>query len=90
MINLENLKICVIILISVSALFILIFALLSKKPFKTLFLNILIGIIVFILINLTSKYSGVRIPINIYTVLGSSVLGLPAVIGFLILPFIFL
>ena len=90
MINLENLKIYVIILLGISALLILIFSLISKKPFKTLLLNVLIGIMVLAIINLTEKYSGVRIPINVYTVFGCAVLGIPAIIGFLVLPFIFL
>ncbi len=90
MINLENLKISVIILISLSALFILIFSFLSKKPLKMLFLNLLIGLTVLALINLTEKYSGVKIPINIFTVVGSGAFGIPAIIGFLILPLIFI
>ncbi len=89
-INLENLKISVIILLCISALIMLIFTLLSKKPLKILFLNFLLNIIILLSINLTTKYSGVRIPINTYTLIGCTVYGTPCIIGYLLLPLIFI
>ena len=90
MINLENLKIGVIILLGISALIIMIFLLLSKKPLKTLFINILINFTILFLINFTTKYSGIKIPINLYTLIGCTVYGTPSIVGYLLLPIIFM
>ncbi len=90
MINLENLKISVIILLAISGLFITIFSILTKKPFKTFFINVILSIIVWTIINFTAKFLGVRIPINPYTAIGCTVFGIPAIIGYLILPLIFI
>lgn len=84
------LKYAVMTLLGISAFVILIFAIKSKKPFKTLLLNAISGIAVLGIIDLSSKLTGVYIPINEYTVLGGSVYGLPAVCGFLLLRFIFI
>ena len=87
-INLENLKISIIILLSVSAFLIMIFTLLSKRPFKTIFINIFINLTVLLIIDTTTKYSGVRIPINLYTLIGCTVYGTPCIVGYLLLPLI--
>ena len=60
----------------------------SKKFFKLFFLNAVLGLAILIIIKITTKFSGVYLPINLYTVVGSSVFGLPAIIGFLILNFV--
>ncbi|MBO5019298.1 MAG: pro-sigmaK processing inhibitor BofA family protein [Clostridia bacterium] len=84
----ENLKISIIILLSVSAFLIMIFTFLSKKPLKMIFINILINLAVLLIINITTKYSGVRIPINLYTLIGCTVYGTPCIVGYLLLPLI--
>ena len=71
-----------------SALTLLVIFIKSKKFFKLFFLNALLGITILIILKLTAKFSGVFLPINLYTVVGSSVFGIPAIIGFLILNFI--
>lgn len=90
MINLENLKIGVIILLGISALIMMILYLLSKNPIKTLLVNILFGATVLIILNFTTKYTGIRIPINPYTLIGCTVYGTPGVVGYLLSSIIFL
>ena len=86
----EFLKIFILSLLGLTALILFVMALYSKSFFKTVFLNLLSGIGILLIINLTTKFTGVHIPINYYTVSFSGVLGLPAVLGILIINFIFL
>lgn len=86
----EFLKIFFLSLLGLTALILLIMALYSKSFIKTLFFNAVSGIGILIIINLTSKFTGVHIPLNYYTVSAAGVLGLPAVLGLLIANFIFL
>lgn len=67
-----------------------IFAVGTKKPFKTIFLYAFLGIAGLAVVNLTAKYSGVYIPVNAYTLGSSAALGLPGTIGLLILRMIFM
>ena len=76
--------------ISVFGIIILIYAFLSKKPIKILLFNAIAAFFSLGIINFTSKYSGVYIPINEYSIALSGVFGLPAVCSFLIFPIIFL
>lgn len=76
-------------MIAVGAVTLLIFAAKTKRFFKTLLLNAFLGLAVMAIIDLTAKFTGVHIPVNQYTVVGSAVFGIPAVCGFLILPIIF-
>ena len=70
-------------------LVLLIFAFKSGKPLRTLLLNALLGISVLILINLTTRFTGVHIPINRWTAGFSAGFGIPAVGLFVMLPLIF-
>ncbi len=78
----------IIAVISIVCIYILFLSLKSKKPIKFLFINAFFGVLVLFLINFTSKYTGVNLPINQYTLIGGSVLGIPSSIGFLILNFL--
>ena len=69
-------------------LFYIILAFCCKKPIKTVFLIALSGIAAMILINLTGGYTGVKIPVNAYTVGLSAGAGIIGVAGFLILNLI--
>lgn len=51
-------------------------------------LNSLLGIGTVIILNLTQKYTGIYIPINLYSVSAASIYGIPAVCGLLILKLI--
>lgn len=72
------------------AILILFFAFKSQKPIKLILFNWFLGITSLLILYLTRKYTGLNIAINQYSVLLSSILGLPAVLILLILNFIIL
>ncbi len=76
-------------LLIIVSLVIFVFAVKSGKTFKALFLNSFSGGAALALINLTTVFTGVSIPLNLFTALGSLLYGIPSVCGFLILPLIF-
>lgn len=86
----EFFKIIILSFLIVIEFAILIFAILSRKPFKTLFLNGLFGILILFGLYFCKKFISVYIPLNQYTVIGTTVFGVPAVIGFLLFNLIFL
>ncbi len=83
-------KIIILSVLGLTALLILFFALKSRRFFKTIFLNALLGILAITVLNLTSRFSGVYIPVNYYSAGTGAVLGLPGVFGLLIANFIFI
>lgn len=85
----EFFKYGVIALAALCGLVLLILAFKSGKPLRTLLLNALLGISVLILINLTTRFTGVHIPINRWTAGFSAGFGIPAVGLFVMLPLIF-
>lgn len=85
----EFLKYGGIALAAVGGLFVLIFALKTGKPFKALLLNAVSGIAALMLINITTRFTGVHIPINQWTAGFSAGFGIPAVSLFLLLPIFF-
>ena len=82
------LKYGVIVLLCIIYIIILILAFKSRKPLRFLLSNAIFGAGILFLIHFTKKLTGFSLPINEYTLLGASSLGVPAVIGFLILNFI--
>lgn len=84
------LLISIAVMLSFSAFIILLMSFYSGKALKRLFLNGLLGFFALLLINLTSKFTGVYIPINWYSIAFTGVFSAPAVIGFLILNIIFI
>lgn len=72
----------------IGALCVLWFYIRSRKPVRLFFLNLILTACAAALINLTSKYTGVHIPLNPYTAALFSVFGIPAVTGILILNLI--
>lgn len=87
--DMEFLKYGGMALLGVGALAIFICSIRGGKPLKSLFINALVGVAVLAIIDLTTKYTGVHIPINGYTAIGAVCYGVPAVCGFLVLPLIF-
>lgn len=83
-------KIVLIVLSVVYGLIYFVLAAKTKKPFKTILSFAALGLLAMTVINLTSKYSGVYIPVNAYTVTLNATLGLPATITLLFLRMIFL
>ena len=78
-----------IALAALCGLVLLILAFKSGKPLRILLLNAFLGISVLILINLTTRFTGVHIPINRWTAGFSAGFGIPAVGLFVMLPLIF-
>ncbi len=84
----DFLKYGVITLLCVSYTIILILAIKSRKPLRFILSNAIFGVFILFLMHFTRRFTGVSLPINEYTVIGSSSLGIPAIIGFLFLNFI--
>ena len=79
------LKYAALIVLIVGFLYIIIISVKSKKPFKFLLVNAFFGVAILLIVSLTKRFTNVVLPINEYTVIGSSVFGIPCVIGFLVL-----
>lgn len=67
----------------------IILALNCKKPFKTLILIALGGLAALAVVNLTSRFTGVYIPVNPYTVGISASGGIVGTVALLIIKLIF-
>jgi len=77
-----------VLVLSISYLIIIFTAIYTGKAIKRLILNAIFGLAILGLMDITAKFSGVYIPINIYTVLGAAGFGVPSIICFLLLPLI--
>lgn len=84
----ELLKIFAIAVLSLGALILLGLYIRGRKPIKSLILNALSGIAAIVIINLTTKFTGIHIPVNWWSVISASGLGAPAVIGIILLQII--
>lgn len=60
----------------------------SGKAIKRLAVNTFLGITAMITVNLTYKFTGVRIPINPFSVMGVGIFSVPALLGLLLLNII--
>ncbi len=76
-------------LFCLSLLIVLIFAIRTKKFFKTIITSSIIGIISLLILHFTSKITGFNIEITPYTLGFSSVFGLPGVVATVITKMIF-
>lgn len=79
-----------LIFLCIIELILLFLAARSGKFFKTVILNAVLGLLTLTLINLLSRFTGFGIAVNVYTILGSTLFSVPAVIFFLLLPFVFI
>ncbi len=61
----------------------------SGKFLKTALLFILSGVAAFTVVNIISSYTGVSVPVNLWTVGTSAALGLPGVLGLLLIRMFF-
>lgn len=86
----QFLKISAMVVLSVTAFILLVFFIKSRKPVKSLISNAFSGIIALILINLTTNFTGIHIPVNWWSVSASAGLGIPGVIGLILVQIIFL
>ena len=73
-----------IIWLSVCGLALLVLHIKSHTFFKSVIINALLGFSAIAVINLTQKFTGVFVPINWYTIIGSGTLGLPCVCGIIL------
>ncbi len=78
-----------IALAAAGGLAVLIFAFKTGKPFRALLLNAFSGLAVLAIINITTRFTGVHIPLNQWTAGLSAGFGIPAVCLFLLLPVFF-
>ena len=76
-------------LAALGGLAVLIFAFKTGKPLRALLLNALSGLAVLALVDITTRFTGVHIPVNQWTAGISAGLGVPAVCLFLVLPVMF-
>ncbi len=83
------LKISFIIVLSVYVILLLFFCHKDGRFFKTLFLSVLTGIAVLTVVNLTSRFTGVCIPVNAWTCGSSALFGIPGVLGILLIRMFF-
>ena len=86
----KTLLISIAVILSFSAFIIMLMSFYSGKALKRLFLNGLFGFFALLIVNSTSSFTGVYIPINWYSIALTGVFSVPAVIGFLILNIIFI
>ncbi len=82
-------KISFIILFVVYCIILLCLCAKSGRLFKTLLLSMLSGLLVMTFVNLTSRFSGVNMPVNFWTVSGAVTFGIPGVLGMLVLRLFF-
>lgn len=83
------LKISFMVLASFYVILLTYFCLKSGRFFKTLLLSALLGLTAFTAVNISSHYTGVALSVNAWTLGTSAVLGLPGVLGMLILRMFF-
>lgn len=76
------------VLLGITAMTLLIFHIKTLKPIRSLLIHALLGLAVFAAINLTQRFTGLRIPVNWYTISLSTVFGIPGISGLLILNLI--
>ncbi len=79
------LTVSVCALLSLTALILLFLHLSSKRPFRSFLLHALAGMAALAAACLTSRFTGVGIPVNAYSAVSCAVLGVPAVCGYLLL-----
>lgn len=83
------LKIFSIILAVLYAIIMLYFCYKNGRIFKTLAVFAISGLVTLVIVNISSTFTGIGIPVNLWTVGSSSVFGLPGVLGLLILRMFF-
>ena len=86
---LEFLMYFALIIISVAALLIVGFAFFSRRFFKIILINALLGVASLIVIRAISTFTGVSLEVNPWTLTSASAFGMPAICGMLMLNLIF-
>ena len=60
----------------------------KRKPLKTGFLYVFLGIISLIAVNASSSYTGINVPISCYSILVSGIGGIPGTVLLSVLQFV--
>ena len=76
------------VILSIGTIALVFSAFYSGKTVKRLIINAALGITAMITVNLIYRFTGVRIPVNTFSVIGVSVFSVPAVIALLLLKII--
>lgn len=79
----------VIGLFCLAVLFVLFFALRTKKFFKTILTSSLIGVSSVLILHFTSMFTGFTLEITPFTIIFSSIFGMPGVVVIVICKMIF-
>lgn len=81
----KYLSIAAISVFSLSAAALLVLHIKSRRPLRSAAVNMILGIAALAAVNLCAGFTGVRIPLNIYTLPGSAIFGIPAVCAFVVI-----
>ena len=73
----------------VCAIALIIFSFRGKRPFRTMMITALLGLLTLTIVCISGIFTGVSLPINAWTVSCSALGGIPGVITLLILKIIF-
>lgn len=82
------LKYSVIIVCVLCFLVALIMAARQKKICKYILFNAFLNVLIFLIIYFLKGFVHIELPLNLYTIVGVLVFGVPAIIGFLVLNLI--
>ena len=80
------------VIFGISVIAVIILAKILSWPLKkilTLVLNVAIGVLIIVLVNTFGGSIGLHIPFNIITALVSGILGIPGVLGLVLINYIF-
>jgi hypothetical protein len=86
----EIFKVCIWIFLAVYLIFYIYFFVKIKNKKRFIILNTVISVVVFAIINLTSFATGIKIPINECTVIGTLIGNVPALCLVAAIRYIFL
>lgn len=74
---------------AICAIALIIFSFRGKRPFRTMLITAFLGLVTLAVVCISGIFTGVTLPINIWTVSCSALGGVPGVITLLILKMIF-
>ncbi len=72
-------------LLAVTAITLFVLHIKTHRPIKSILIHAALGLAAMVIINLTAKFTGVKVPVNLYSVISAGTLGIPAVCLLLVL-----
>ena len=79
------LSVLTVITVCIFFLVILVFHIRSRRPLRSILLHAALGILSIVAVNLTTRFTGVHIPVNPYSAGGAAIFGIPATVALIIL-----